>query len=428
MVTYLNADDADYYMAYLIVFPAMMSIVGCMFTFMMCYFLSHNYAYFPTKILMRICFVVGAYSGCLLWNPGHESDHAHHLSSAIEVFPVINSKCYVQSALVIAFENLGCFWQCCLIHCVYEVSVKKNLRPEDLLTAYDNWSILFALLFALFPWGIDAYGWQWYGRCKYNTLDSGSAASLFNAASHLLVVIYILASSVRLYKKLARDEQMTTDYLALPGMQRRWKQQVKYIWISNAFVICKLPGMITNALEAFQLLGSGDFYTRPDDIPFFLIALESLSNDGFGIALFCIFLVFDVNKVRTRVVKCMPCIKDVYCLNKKFSYELEGRTISDGDISDAREQDNQNYEFIALKNDKDPLASPKGAASSGSFDSTCDSACAKSHTGFAKLLMSKKELECYVEGEEMDRGEEPTFGERDYTSADSNSDMQTEVY
>ena len=90
---------------------------------------------------------------------------------------------------------------------------------------------------------------------------------------------------------------MTTDYLALPGMQRRWKQQVKYIWISNAFVICKLPGMITNALEAFQLLGSGDFYTRPDDIPFFLIALESLSNDGFGIALFCIFLVFDVNKV-----------------------------------------------------------------------------------------------------------------------------------
>ena len=154
-LTYLNTDDADYYMAYLIVPPAIGSIIGCTFTFMMCFFLVKNHDYFPTKIVMRICFSVGAYSACLLWHPDHETNY---LSSDAEVFPVINSKCYVQSALVIGFENLGCFWQCCLIHCVYEVSVRKNMHPEDLLTAYDNWSILFALLFALFPWGISAYG------------------------------------------------------------------------------------------------------------------------------------------------------------------------------------------------------------------------------------------------------------------------------
>lgn len=40
----------------------------------------------------------------------------------------------------------------------------------------------------------------------------------------------------------------------------------------------------------------------------------------------------------------MPCIKDVYCLNKKFDYELEGNTISDGDISDAKEKDSESLQ------------------------------------------------------------------------------------
>ena len=67
------------------------------------------------------------------------------------------------------FENLNLLWQCCLIHNLYEVSVKKNLRPEDLLSMYDNVTVGGAAVIALLGWYFDGFGWKWYGRCKYGT-------------------------------------------------------------------------------------------------------------------------------------------------------------------------------------------------------------------------------------------------------------------
>ena len=310
---------------------------------------------------------MGGYSLFIAWNPGEEHGF---LSSDVDVFPVITAKCYVQSALVIGFENLSSFWQCCLIHCVYEVGVKKNLRPEDLLTWYDNWALTFALAFALFPWSVTGYGWQWYGRCKYNTNETGSVASFSAAVSHLFILIYTLGCSVKMYRGLTHEALMTVDYHMLPAIKRRWNHQLKYIWISWAFVACRVPGLIINMLDGFQYLSTGNLLQRPDEFPFFLLALESIANDFFGSIMFAIFCVCDFNKVchpqyqllakltdlphsfsanvavtdlfwqvRTRCVKTCICLKHMYCCNKMFIYEVEGRSISNGDISDAQEKD-----------------------------------------------------------------------------------------
>jgi len=405
---YRTAAESDHIMAYLTVVPGFMSVIGCTCTFFMCYLLGHNYEYFPTKIVMRICFSVGAYSLFIAWHP--DPDHGF-LSSSLDVFPVITDTCYVQSALVIGFENLSSFWQCCLIHCVYEVGVKKNLRPEDLLVWYDNWALTFALAFALLPWAVTGYGWQWYGRCKYNTHETGTLAAMSAAVSHVFILTYTLGASVKMYIRLSHEEVMTVDYRLLPAIKRRWNHQLKYIWISWAFVACRIPGLIINLLDGIQYLSTGNLLVRPDEFPFIILALESIANDFFGWSMFVIFCVCDFNKVRTRCVQTCICLKHMYCCNKSFKYDVEGRTISNGDISDAKEKDDEVYDFVALSKQRDPLASPRSPPSPGhSFAEApiTNSNTLPGHdsTRFSDLLMTLNELERLDERKNVEMSEE----------------------
>jgi hypothetical protein len=259
----------------------------------------------------------------------------------------MNAKCYVQSALVVGFEALGNFWQCCLIHNVYEVTVKKNLRPEDLLTQYDNLAILFGLACALVPWSVTAYGWQWYARCKYNQYENGQWASLFMSLVNLVIVIYILTYSIEMFRAIQREQDMNTDYRLLPSLKRHWKNRLKYIFVSWAFVISRVPGIIASVLDFVYYLKVGSLMTMPDDMPFIIIACKSLANDFFGLLLFYVFLFYDFFKVRTRLIKCIPGCADVYCCNKVVNYSVEGRAISDKDIFLAEKRDSETHEFIS---------------------------------------------------------------------------------
>ena len=207
MPTYSTAEEVDQIMLYLSVVPGVFSVISCILVWHMCQHFEHNKNFFSSKIVMRIAISTGCYSFVNCFSPKDGE-----WDSRSEVYPVMNAQCYTQSVLLIGLENLTYFWQCALMHNVYEVTAKKNLRPENLLVQYDNFAVLFSLVISLIPWSVSGYGWLWYGRCKYSLYESGQSSKVVTTIVHAGCIAYVLYTGIKMRWSVYLETSMTTNY------------------------------------------------------------------------------------------------------------------------------------------------------------------------------------------------------------------------
>jgi len=344
----LDATEADEYMSYFTVI-AVLSVIGNIISIWILYFMKHNADYFMSKIVIRICWASGVLSLCQLFNPDTTGgDRVGLFSTAIDMlFPVVTLGCYVQSMLSVALGNLIIFWQCCLIHSVFEINVRKNQRPEDLLTGYDNRAVLFSVVVSLCPWLVNGYGWQWFRRCYYNTHRNGNWADLLTAIVHFLCLLYIVVLSVQMYRRLVHEKDMTIDYRRLPALKRRWAFDVKYIFASWFFVLCKAPKMISSAADLIQLVSTGNFVNVPDDLPFILVGITAMANGIYGVVLCCVLVAFDWRKIQCLNRRCDAAYST--CTGEFIAYSRQDSAVGHKIVMEAENRDCKMHHLMSQR-------------------------------------------------------------------------------
>eukprot|EP00657_Telonema_sp_P-1_P009760 TRINITY_DN4003_c0_g1_i1.p1 TRINITY_DN4003_c0_g1~~TRINITY_DN4003_c0_g1_i1.p1 ORF type:complete len:273 (-),score=69.33 TRINITY_DN4003_c0_g1_i1:147-965(-) len=236
--------------------PSVLSMVGALITWMICKFIKSNLVFFSTRIVMRIAVSVGVYNFVNLFSPTYEG--------ASDFKPVMTQSCYAQAVFLISLENLTFFWQCSLIHNVYEVSVKKNLRPEALLPYYDNVAIWYSLIAALAPWMVEGYGWQWFQKCKYSLDETGNASKIFTDFVHALCIVYVLTKGVRMRYGHYLEDLMTTDYKMEEAVQRHRRTQQKLIMLTWVWAFCRVWRILISFINMWEYIAHGRWLTLPD--------------------------------------------------------------------------------------------------------------------------------------------------------------------
>lgn len=325
----LSASEAGDAIESIYVLFCVASALGSLGTFAICYFLPHNYNFFPSKIMMRICITVGVYNFVRIWNPDAFDDDKTWSDTTAYDFPVINRPCYVQAVLVVALDNLSVFWNCCLIHNTHDVVVNKNLRPEDNLKWYDHVSLGLAFLVSLAAWSVTGYGWQWYGRCRYNLYETGDFINAIGSLIQGICMLYVLWVSFRMFLSMHVQASMISDYRLAPALKRHNKNQTQYILVSFAFVLTRVFHVGIEAYQVVRRLTVGNFLVMPDDLPYALVLLDVNGQELFGLLCFIIFLSYDFLQVRTRLVRNCICCKSFYWTSKDYDYVSEGRAFSD---------------------------------------------------------------------------------------------------
>lgn len=400
-----TAEDSDQYMVYLSTLPGVLSVISCVLVWLMCNHFEHNKNFFSSKIVKRIAISTGCYSLVNCFSPKDGE-----WDSASEVYPVMNTQCYTQSVMLIGLENLTYFWQCALMHNVYEVTAKKNLRPENLLVQYDNVAVLFSLVISLLPWSISGYGWLWYGRCKYSLYESGQTSKVLTTLVHACCIAYVLCIGIKMRWSVYLETTMTTNYRMIRAMERHTHFQRKLVLMGWAWVLCRTVATLVTFANGFKYLTTNKFMTMPDDLPFTIVAIDALSTECIGIGMFIIFCIHDHRQIRTSLLR-TPCFKNCYCLNKVIDYESERKAVS-AEVLERSELDECNLQRVLAQHHLTPdapresspmiagdgsqLASPRHSSMGhmGSFGAMFDSAQATPYFKHYKPLDSLIPKDC----------------------------------
>eukprot|EP00656_Telonema_subtile_P018709 TRINITY_DN20138_c0_g1_i3.p1 TRINITY_DN20138_c0_g1~~TRINITY_DN20138_c0_g1_i3.p1 ORF type:complete len:367 (+),score=119.74 TRINITY_DN20138_c0_g1_i3:171-1271(+) len=316
----LSREDADNAIEVVGLIPNIASLLGAIGAWLICKYVKINTKFFSSKIVMRIAVSVAFYSFVNCFSP---SDDGTSL-------PVITDECYAQSVLLIACENLTYFWQCALMHNIYEVAVLKNLRPEALLIKYDTMAVVFAFCASLAPWMVSGYGWLWFGRCKYSSYDSGNASKIFTDLIHLCCIIYVLHTGIKMRWSHYLETLMNPDYKMEQAIQRHRRTQQKFITLTWAWAFCRVWRILVSIINVFEYAATGQFLSIPEDIPFIIVLLEAFATEVLGLLLFGVLFLHDWKSIRTQLLgsKYFSFLRKCYCWNKELHIEKESTAIN----------------------------------------------------------------------------------------------------